>query len=105
MRPEPLSFNEPDRLAALAEYRLKEADSALGLDDIVQLASKLFDVPIVLVSMVEQERQFFSARVDLDVCETGRDVSITSFTASSRYSGEKFLFGRAKSLPFPITPL
>lgn len=31
-------------------------------------------------------------------CEIGREASITSFTASSRYSGEKFLFGRAKSL-------
>ena len=75
MGPAPPSRNEPDRLAALAEYQLKPDDSALQLDEIVQLASKLFDVPIVLVSMVEQERQFFSARVGLDVCETGRDVS------------------------------
>lgn len=75
MRLAPLSINEPDRLAALAEYQLKEDDSTLELDDIVQLAKRLFDVPIVLVSIVEQERQFFSARVGVDVCETGLDVS------------------------------
>jgi hypothetical protein len=73
MRYAPLLLNEPDRLAALAEYELKEDDSELQLDAIVQLASKLFDVPVVLVSIVERERQFFSARMGLDVCETGRE--------------------------------
>jgi diguanylate cyclase (GGDEF)-like protein/PAS domain S-box-containing protein len=75
MRYAPLVLNESDRLAALAEYELKEDDSELHLDGIVQLASRLFDVPIVLVSIVERERQFFSARKGLDVCETGRDVA------------------------------
>ena len=75
MRYAPLLLNESDRLATLAEYELKEDDHELQLDAIVQLASKLFDVPIVLVSIVEQSRQFFSAKKGLDVCETGRDVS------------------------------
>lgn len=75
MRYAPLLLNESDRLASLAEYELKEDDHELQLDAIVQLASKLFDVPIVLVSIVERERQFFSARKGLDVCETGRDVA------------------------------
>ena len=68
-------LNESDRLAAVAEYELNEDDGELHLDAIVELASKLFDVPIVLVSIVEQSRQFFPARTGLDVCETGRDVS------------------------------
>ncbi|RYF45251.1 MAG: GAF domain-containing protein, partial [Cytophagaceae bacterium] len=75
MRYAPLLLNESDRLATLAEYELKEDDTELQLDAIVQLASKLFDVPIVLVSIVERERQFFSARKGLDVCETGRNVA------------------------------
>lgn len=75
MRYAPLLLNESDRLATLAEYELKEDDSELHLDAVVQLASKLFDVPIVLVSIVERSRQIFSARKGLDVCETGRDVS------------------------------
>ncbi|MGI4776557.1 MAG: putative bifunctional diguanylate cyclase/phosphodiesterase [Janthinobacterium lividum] len=68
-------LNESDRLAAIAEYQLVEDDGDLQLDAIVQLASKIFDVPIVLVSIVERERQFFSARIGLNICETGRDVS------------------------------
>ena len=75
MRYAPLLLNETDRLATVAQYELKEDDSELHLDAIVELACKLFDVPIVLVSIVERSRQFFSARKGLDVCETGRDVS------------------------------
>ena len=75
MRYAPLLLNESDRLATVAEYELKEDDSELHLDAIIELASKIFAVPIVLVSIVEGSRQFFSARKGLDVCETGRDVS------------------------------
>ena len=75
MRYTPLPLDESARLASLAEYDLKADDSELRLDAIVQLASRLFDVPIALVSIVERERQFFSARTGLDVCETGRDVA------------------------------
>jgi hypothetical protein len=34
----------------------------------------------------------------------GRDVSITIFTASSLYSGEKLFFGRGKIFTFPDRP-
>ena len=76
MRYAPLLLNEFERLATLDEYRLQEEDHALDLESIVQLASKLFDVPIVLVSIVERDRQFFKAKKGLDVCETARDISL-----------------------------
>lgn len=79
MRYAPLLLNEPERLAKVAEYQLKEDDGALDLEPIVQLASRLFDVPIVLVSIVEETRQIFSARKGIDVCETARDVSFCAY--------------------------
>ena len=39
------------------------------------MASRLFDVPIVLISLLDRDRQFFKASVGLNVCETSRDVS------------------------------
>lgn len=51
MRFAPMLLNEPDRLATLADYQLKSDDTELHLDAIIELASKLFDVPIVLVSI------------------------------------------------------
>ena len=75
MRSAPHLFNEDARLAALAEYELQNASVPIDLQGIVDLTAQLFGVPIVLVSIVEREQQKFHARVGLDVCETGRDVS------------------------------
>ena len=44
-------------------------------DRLAGLASRLFNVPIVLVSLLSQDRQFFKAHVGFDVCETSREVS------------------------------
>lgn len=75
MRYAPLLLNESDRLATMADYELKKDNSELHLDALVELTSKLFNVPIVLISVVDQSRQFFSARKGLDDRETGGDVS------------------------------
>ena len=75
MRSAPHLFNEDERLAALAEYDLQNPATPIDLQEIVDLTARLFDVPIVLVSIVEREHQKFQARVGLDVCETARDIS------------------------------
>ena len=79
MRYMPVLFNESERLAAVAEYELVPDDQALELDAILQLASALFSVPTALVSIVERNRQLFTARRGLDVCETGRDVAFCAY--------------------------
>ncbi len=45
------------------------------LDETVQLAALIADVPTSLVSLVDAHRQWFKARCGLDAGETGRDVS------------------------------
>ena len=47
----------------------------MDVGSLLQLARSLFDVPTVLLSLVERHRQIFAARLGLDVCETGRNVS------------------------------
>jgi diguanylate cyclase (GGDEF)-like protein/PAS domain S-box-containing protein len=74
MRSAPHLFNEDERLAALAEYDLA-GEGSVDLDEIVELAARLFDVPIVLISVIARERQFVKAGVGLDVCEWDRQVS------------------------------
>ena len=75
MRSAPHLFNEDARLAALAEYDLLGGSDDVDLDQIVQLAARMFDVPIALVSLVERDSQTFKARVGLDVCGTDRNIS------------------------------
>lgn len=76
MRPlYPIPANEQLRLTALHEYQLIDTPPEEDFDRLIALAARLFDVPIVLVSLVDRDRQFFKARIGLDVCETSRDVS------------------------------
>jgi diguanylate cyclase (GGDEF)-like protein len=69
---------ERDRLAAIADYELADAPGEREFDHIVALAASLFDVPIGLISIVEQDRQVFAARTGLDVTQTAREVSFCS---------------------------
>ncbi|MEC3950407.1 PAS domain-containing protein [Sphingobium sp. HWE2-09] len=63
-----------DRAALLSLYDL-DAGGFRNLDEITGFAAQLCDVPIALVSMVEDVRQRFLSRVGLDALETPRDVS------------------------------
>ncbi len=75
MRSAPHLFNEDARLAALAQYDLLSESDDVDLNETVQLAARLFDAPIALVSLIERDTQTFKGRIGLDVCETARDVS------------------------------
>lgn len=66
---------ESDRLAALAEYQILDTAAEPGFDDAVSIAVQLCDVPIALVSLIDDSRQWFKAAVGLTVSETPRDIS------------------------------
>ena len=85
---EPLSADETMRLEILAEYQVLDTPPENDFDRIVSLAARIFDVPMVLISLVDRERQFFKARVGFDVCETTRDVSFCAHAIR----GEDILF-------------
>ena len=75
MKGAPHLFNEDARLAAVAEYDLERADARVDLDEIVELTARLFDVPIVLISVMARQQQFVKSRTGLDVCEIDRRES------------------------------
>ncbi len=75
MRVPPLPPDEDSRLTALGEYEITSDSMGVELDRIIDLAANLFEVPTVLVSLVERERQIFPARMGLNACETDRSVS------------------------------
>ena len=71
----PLPPNETARLAAVRECGLLDTPPDPNFDDFVRVAACVCDVPIALVCLVEQDRQWFKARVGLDATETPRAVS------------------------------
>lgn len=73
--PATLSLNESERLAAL--HRLEILDSPLeeAFDELAALAALVCNTPIALVSLVDENRQWFKARCGIEAAETGRDES------------------------------
>lgn len=67
--------NETDRLQALHAYQVLDTLPEQAYDDIVRLASFICSTPIALVSMVDENRQWFKARLGMDLAQTARDIS------------------------------
>jgi diguanylate cyclase (GGDEF)-like protein/PAS domain S-box-containing protein len=67
--------NEAQRLAALASYDVLDTPAETEFDDLTLLATILCGTPIALVSLVDQERQWFKSSVGLAVQETSRTIS------------------------------
>ncbi len=71
----PIAANEQQRLQALRDLQLLDTPPEERFDRLTRLARALFDVPIALVSLVDQDRQWFKSCVGLDESETPRSVS------------------------------
>lgn len=75
MRNYPVPDNDDERIEVLDAFALMDSSPELEYDNLVQMAARIFDAPIVLVSLVHRDRQFFKARVGLEIAETCRAVS------------------------------
>jgi GAF domain-containing protein len=77
--PVPPVVMDPSRLAALDAYAILDTAAEQGFEDIVHLATQLCAVPVALVSLVDQNRQWFKARIGFPTCETDLDRSVCKF--------------------------
>jgi len=69
------SVNEISRLAILYSLGILDTSKNEKLDRISRIAKRTFNVPIVLISLVDENRQWFKSCFGLDVEETSRDIS------------------------------
>lgn len=67
---------EVERLAALNRAGILDSAPESVYDDVVRLASQICEAPISLVSLVDADRQWFKARVGLELTETPREQAI-----------------------------
>lgn len=67
--------NEAERLETLRALEVLDTPSEERFDRLTRLARRLFRVPIALVSLVDDERQWFKSCDGLEVSETPREVS------------------------------
>lgn len=75
MTPAPIPANDAERLRALRELLILDTPPEERFDRLVEFAASEFDMPIVLISLIDSERQWFKARVGMAACETSRDIS------------------------------
>jgi GAF domain-containing protein len=71
----PRHHREAARLEALRLYRILDTEAEKSFDDLASLASVICGSPISLVSLVDDGRQWFKARVGMRATETSRDVA------------------------------
>lgn len=67
--------HERRRLAALREYRILDTEPEKAFDDLVLLASQICGTPVALISLVDQDRQWFKAKLGTTLNETARNVA------------------------------
>lgn len=75
MIPPAVSFDEDARVAALKKLGILDTSAEERFDRITRLAAHLLKVPIALISLVDDHRQWFKSRVGLEATETPRDIS------------------------------
>ena len=82
----PLPPNDEARLTAVAAYRDLNSDSNAVYDDFTKIASYIADVPIALITLVDQNVQIFKSRIGIDVDQTSRDASFCAHAILDPYN-------------------
>ena len=67
------SENEKHRLNDLRLYKIMDTATEKAFDDLTSLASVICEAPISLISLVDDQRQWFKSRLGLEVTETPKE--------------------------------
>ncbi len=70
--------NEQGRIAALEKYAILDTEPEQSFDDLTLLASFVCKTPIAMISLVDEDRQWFKSRVGMDASETAREIAFCS---------------------------
>lgn len=68
----PNSLSEPERLNTLRHYDIMDTPPDGAFDRVTGLAARFFNVPISLVSLVDEDRIWFKSRFGLDISQIDR---------------------------------
>ncbi|SFK36392.1 sensor domain-containing diguanylate cyclase [Methylophaga sulfidovorans] len=99
MKTPDLPQNEQERLSTLKSLTILDSAPDERFDRLTRIATKLFDVPVALVSLVDKNRQWFKSCQGLDITETPRDISFCghailgegAFVVEDAHNDERFI--------------
>lgn len=78
-QPAPTPINEAARLRRVSDLGLGEGAADPVLEDLLDLVKTYFQVPITLISILEEQRQWFKASRGVSVTQTPRKVSFCGY--------------------------
>src|SRR5258707_10384780 len=76
----PIPHNEISRLKALQEYKVMDTLPEQAYDNFTRLAALICKTPIALITLLDEERQWFKSRVGLERSEILREDAICNHT-------------------------
>jgi GAF domain-containing protein len=88
----PIPSNEPERLAALRRLKLLDTPPEPSFDRLTRLAAKALGVPIALISLVDEKREWFKSHFGLPLREISRN---DSFCAHAIVADDMLVVGDA----------
>lgn len=91
-------YDNPDRINALLAYNIMDTEEEQEFNELVNLASKMLNMPVSLISLLDSQRQWFKAKVGLDLVETPVGIAFCRyaieeeqvFEIADMYSDERF---------------
>lgn len=91
-----MSQRETERLAALQRYDILDTPRDGHFDRITRIAAKAFNMPIAIISLVDEDRIWFKSRLGLDVDEIPRDPGLC---ASAIFTDDVYVVEDARRDP------
>ncbi len=99
----PIPANEKKRLEVLWQYEVLDTVPEQIFDDLTELAARICEAPIALISLVDEHRQWFKSKLGVALNETARDVSFCSHAIGQ--SGLFIVPDAARDARFAANPL
>jgi GAF domain-containing protein len=70
-----LPETEKKRLKVLWQYEVLDTVPEEVFDDLTELAARICEAPIAMITLVDENRQWFKSKVGVTISETSRDIS------------------------------
>ena len=115
-----LPLNEAERLEQLRHFCILDTTKDLRFDRITRLTAEILDVPIVLLSLVDEAREWFKSAVGTEVAEIRREhgfcahaillegtqpMVVTDTALDPRFATHPFVVGEPKLRFYAGAPL
>ncbi len=68
--------DEAQRIQVLWQYEVLDTVPEQAFDELTALAALICGAPIALITLVDENRQWFKSKIGVNLSETGRDISM-----------------------------